>query len=179
MSWKRWAVAATVLCGLGGCATMPPKVTGPAATLEFNKGYTAYNGAGAGRASIHFYMAVNDPRCPEMRATSLTWTTPAMVPQQIDAGRRLWIKATTQLLNGVAGGMQTRTCVQAFGFTPLAGHSYGITQLAQPQGCKLDVIDKATGAPPPDLVRTEAEVPACKAYLRHEPEGARKGAVDT
>lgn len=179
MNWTTGAVAAAMLCGLSGCATIPPKVTGPAATLEFNKGYADYNGVGAGRAGIHFYMAVNDPDCPEMRATSLTWTTPAMVPQRIDAGRRLWIRATTQLLNGTGGGMMTRTCVQAFGFTPVADHTYAITQVAEARGCKLDIVDKATGAPPPDLLRTAAEVPVCKAYLRHQPQGAEAGAIDT
>ncbi|HYE44759.1 MAG TPA: hypothetical protein VEA44_03195 [Caulobacter sp.] len=158
-------MAAALLCVLAGCATMPSKVTGPAASLEFNKGYAAYNGVGAGRAGIHFYQAVNDPRCPEMRATALTWTTPAMVAQPIDANRRLWIQAKTELLNSTGGGMLSRTCTQAFGFTPLAGHSYAVTQHAEASGCRLDIVDKATGAPPPDLLRTEASVPACQAYL--------------
>lgn len=169
------AIAMAMLVGLGGFAAAPE----PTAKLEFNKGYADYNGVGAGRAGSHRYWAINAPDCRRKIPVSMTWTTAAMIRKPVAADRRLWLVANTRLLNSVAGGMMSRTCEQAAGFVPLAGHDYAITQRAKAEGCDLEIIDKATGAPPPDLLRTETEVAACKAYLRHEPEGAEKGVIDT
>lgn len=168
-------MAVVMLVGLGAFAAPP----GPAATLEFNKGYTAYNGAGAGRASSHRYWAISKPDCRRKIPVSMTWTTAAMISKPVAAERRVWLVANTRLLNSVPGGMMSRTCEQAAGFTPLAGHTYAVTQKAKAAGCDLEIIDKATGEPPPDIVETETEEAACKAYLRHEPEGAEKGKIDT
>lgn len=168
-------MAVAILVGLGAFAA-PPE---PAATLEFNKGYTAYNGAGAGRASSHRYWAISKPDCRRKIPVSMTWTTAAMISKPVVAERRVWLVANTRLLNSVSGGIMSRTCEQAAGFTPLTGHTYSITQIARESGCDLEVLDKATGAPPPDLVATETEEAACKAWLRHEPEGQAKGAVET
>lgn len=157
------ALAALVF--VASCATAPkPKIQGAFATLEFNKGYTAYQGVGAGRASVQFYKYMDDPACPKVTPTSMTWTTPAMVSHASAAGRPILIEATSQLINSAGTAMRTRTCVQAVGFVPEAGHTYSITQRAEASGCTMEVVDKTTGQAPPTLRRMPAEN-ACQMYL--------------
>ena len=58
-----------------------------------------------------------------------------------------------------------RSCRQAAGFVPIAGHRYDIVQRTDYAGCRLEIIDSATGAPPPTLQPLDAKT-ACADYLR-------------
>jgi hypothetical protein len=170
-----FAGAALAAAVLSGCASTPkPVITGQTAQLEFSKGYIGTaRGSAYGRSSVQFYSYYDDPACKEVKPMALNWTTSDTRSQASASGRRIALVSSITTFqtesvywNGTAAvaNMSTSGCENAAGFTPLAGRTYTVTQRIIPSGCRLEVIDKSTGAPPPDLEDLPPAT-ACKGYL--------------
>jgi hypothetical protein len=139
--------AAAVPLLLFGCAIAPefaePPVSAASATVSFVKGFS---GSSVLEAPSQGYL-IGNGQCDLRLGAAFTAFSPAPRPTRVLAVQRLFVEANAQFILGRI----SRTCHNAGSFVPEAGHAYHVTQVLGEAGCRLQVLDDATGAGPPSI----------------------------
>jgi hypothetical protein len=65
-------------------------------------------------------------------------------------GSPIYVRAMTLAFVQKAYGKEWLSCVRVIRFTPVAGHTYRISQTGDADSCSLAFADAATGTPPDD-----------------------------
>lgn len=109
------------------------------------------------------------PDCPKDKGNTLHWLSKSELQFQVAADRRLVLDTTTRFFNTSGGAnsvvITNRPCEDIAAFIPQQGRVYAVRHVASLSGCHLTIVDKATGAPPPDLRMLPDGDAACRAYL--------------
>ena len=157
MSWRPVALALTLLLpGLAVAETPPQSPAGGQAVIELARGYrhaTVIEGGQSYRIGQGETCATATP------SVSYPHYQRPWYRETVAAGRRTVISALSRFYthparrNGYRFDPVGAPCDTAIRFTPEAGHTYRVTQhvSATRPVCFMEVIDTATGRPPPSL----------------------------
>lgn len=137
-------------------------------------GFPAYESVPMGQpsAEMKFLKSFSDPGFGGGAGNSYSLSADENCSTVRDAGRFAWPSGDENVLRVVPGaptivwaktdywlpeGQQLvlYTCGTAVRFTPERDHAYDVRQPTKPRipGCQVEVVDRATGAPPPDVTR--------------------------
>jgi hypothetical protein len=156
------ALAASALLAVG-IAEAHKVDPASAATFRFIKGYGHAKLLGG---SSHMFTVQPDiTSCHHMHyITGMKWSEGPEKEMPVPAGAPINLFAQTDIKTD--GGPYTAVsniCSASVTFTPKVGGHYSVIHHAEwPTPCTLEVLDDATGAPPPDLVENPAIV--CRGY---------------
>jgi hypothetical protein len=162
-------VAAGLLsgCGVGYYKPNISKSNAGTAQLSLSRGAMHLGGR-----SLQVYSAYRDAHCTDSSgsgrlAAMLTYTAPHKTAT-VDAGQRLYLAAGLHdygVTNSPPRGPGTfydgpglylvqGTCLNLVSFIPQSQHEYQVVQEEiGARACELRVVDRSTGAPPPDLAK--------------------------
>lgn len=153
---------------IAGLALTAGAADAPTATLVLTKGNTI----GLGYASTQTFVLAEPTRCQNRRQlAALLWTTANSKSRPVAAESQVVVLAwTTYFFSAMAPSgreqvtSDNKTCSNAARFTPLTGHTYEVVHRAPftAASCSMTVVDRETGAAPPDLKL--AEYASCAAF---------------
>jgi hypothetical protein len=150
-------IAAVTVLGFTSLGATDPVGT---ASVKMAKGYD--KGAGFGAATVQrYYLLPADGTCGrKKRLAVFNAMTGASTTKPIPANVAVNIYAAVERTNAFDHGV----CQNNVIFTPIAGHSYNLTQRSAVwDSCKIEVIDTATNQAPDDL-RQDNSVECIKTY---------------
>lgn len=160
-----WVLASAMPFAMGGMADAKKLDPAVSATFIVSKGYGKAKLLGGSQQ-----MFVHQPvlgSCKKLKwITGVNWSDPAEKSVLVAAGAPINLYAQSKI-NSDGGWMTTLSnkCASSVTFTPRIGASYSVVQPAHPPApCDLQIIDRATGAPPPDLV-VNPNPPLCGGYM--------------
>ena len=118
------------------------------AQVTILKGYKG--GGGLGAANLQRHWMTSDKSCAKWhKIATFNSFTGSNTIKKIPAGNVSSFQA--EIVNYTYGSRAI--CTNYYSFTPLKGHEYVITQeTIVYDTCKVNVVDSATGSPPPDLI---------------------------
>lgn len=121
--------------------------------LEFHRGYENRGTIFEGAPRQQYAVVDANGLSATIAATFTSFSRDAFRTRRYQAGRRLSINAVTTYAHiDIGGSGETRRCDALARFTPLAGHTYNVTQVELSLGnCDLQVFDTATGRSPDGL----------------------------
>lgn len=156
---------------LSGCGVGYYKSNAGAGTAQLNLVRGAMH---LGGRSLQVYSAYRDAQCTDTSGTGrlaamLTYTT-LRKAATVDAGQRLYLAAGLHgygvtsspprgpgtFYDGPGMYLVQGTCLNLLSFVPQPQHDYEIVQEEiGARACELRVVDRGTGAPPPDLAKED------------------------
>jgi hypothetical protein len=159
---KQLLFSIAVLAGASWATAATADTARPSVTFEFHRGYAPDSGNILGEGTSQEYTVVNEDGLSANTAANFNhFGHSELRARQYPAGRRFTVSATTTYTHvdldifhsddGIISD-DPRRCDALARFTPMAGHTYAITQVVRRLGdCDLQVLDTATGAPPDDI----------------------------
>jgi hypothetical protein len=159
------ALAALGATGVGIAQAQKRAAEAPTATFHFTKGYERAELLGG--SSQMFVLQPVIGVCRKLKyITGINWSDKKHKSRPVPAGASINLFAQTKINSAGGGwmGAQSNLCAASVTFTPQPGANYSVIQRAiRPVSCNIEIVDRATGAPPPDLVVNTVKV--CGGYM--------------
>jgi len=149
--------------GVAAAQKAPPP---PTATFHFTKGYVKSELLGGSTQMFAIQPVIGV--CRHLKViTGINWSDGKEKARPVPAGASINLLAQT-LINSDGGSPYAVTsnyCAASVTFTPRPGADYSVIQRAiRGVSCNVEIVDRATGAPPLDLV-VNPPVEHCGGYM--------------